>query len=163
MNRPVYAKGTGVSAKSSRDEIERILERYGAKNFGYTSDATKAAIEFHWKDRRIRFILPLEVKGNWRQSSIEQIQRERWRALVLAIKAKCETVHSEIKSIDEEFLNEIVLPNGRTVGDSIRWAVEDAYKTGLVPNILLALPAPPDRPAIEDDNVIDILPESGNG
>ena len=49
-----YAEGTGVSMAKSREEIERLLTRYGATSFMYGTDANTAAIAFEMRGRRIR-------------------------------------------------------------------------------------------------------------
>jgi len=69
----------------------------------------------------------------------EKACRQRWRALVLILKAKLEAVESEIADFETEFLGHIVLPNGQTVGDHMVPQVEQAYATGAMPAPLAAL------------------------
>ena len=146
-----YAKGTEVSVEKSRVEIETILRRYGATHFGYMTSPHKSQVAFEAKGRRIRFDLPLpdrkaflrDGRGSPRgpaqiEKAWEQGCRERWRALVLCIKAKLESVESNIESFEEAFLAHIVLPNGETVGAITSPRLAAIYAGSDVP----LLPAP---------------------
>ena len=57
----------------------------------------------------------------------EQIHRQRWRALLLCIKAKLEGVESKIESFEEAFLAHVVLPDGSTVGQHAAKSIALAY------------------------------------
>jgi len=147
-----YAQGTSVSIEKSRAEIEAILKRYGASHFGYMSNPGKATIAFRVKDRNIRFDLPFPDRKdfamppkNYRLRTPQQIDefheqacKERWRALVLCIKAKLEAVASAIETFEEAFLAHIVLPDGDTVYEKTQANIALAYKGSNVP----MLPAP---------------------
>lgn len=54
-----YANKTSVSADKSKSELEWILRKYGAKQFAYATDDTKALIGFVMNGRQVRFTLPL--------------------------------------------------------------------------------------------------------
>lgn len=144
----LYAAGTEVPVDRSRSEIERILSRYGADSFAYGWQKDSAVVMFSANGRRIRFVLPLpnEIPQRRRQSVDDAIAaetRRRWRALVLSIKAKLETVASGISTFEDEFLPYTVLPDGRTVAEHVRPTVEEAYASGrLAGPILPGLPAP---------------------
>ena len=152
-----FAENTTVSAQSSRAEIERILERYGADQFMYGWQDDKAVIGFRMNARMVRFVLPLpsKTKPEFTHSSRgartteaalalwEKAVRQRWRALALVVKAKLEAVESEITTFDDEFLAHIMLPGGSgTVGEWMRPQVEQAYLTGRVPEMLPMLEGP---------------------
>lgn len=122
-----FAEGTAVPVSRTRDEIESTLKRFGADRFAYFSEAGKAVIVFEARDRRLRFSLPLpETLPNKR--NVEQAHRERWRALLLAIKAKLSSVETGIESFESAFLANIVLPDGQTVGDHSLPRVAALYK-----------------------------------
>ena len=110
-----YASRTRVPVSKSRSEIETIVMRYKADQFGSAMDIERgrAMIQFRLKTWLVRFILPLPNRN-------EQDQRQRWRALALVIKAKLEAVESGITTIEEEFLAHVVTPEGQTFGE---WAV----------------------------------------
>ena len=66
----------------------------------------------------------------------EQACRQRWRALLLVVKAKLEAIETGIATFDGEFMANIVLPGGGTVGDWMTPQIERAYLTGAVPAML---------------------------
>lgn len=144
-----YASNTNVSSELSRIEIEKTLIRYGADNFAYAMTAGKALIGFTMHERQIKFVLPLPVKEEFRLTPTgrtrtessqyeawEQACRQRWRALSLVIKAKLEAVECGISVFEDEFMANIVLPDGKTVGEYIKPEIEQAYINGTVPSIL---------------------------
>lgn len=130
-----YAEQTKVPVEQTKTEIERTLVRYGADRFAYFTEAGKAVIVFEAKDRRLRFDLPLPAgEGDKEQKS----RRQKWRALLLCIKAKLESVASGIESFEEAFLAHVVLPDGQTVGNHIAPRIAEAYEG----NKMLALMPP---------------------
>jgi hypothetical protein len=155
-----YAANTEVSSTKSRDEIERILTRYGADSFMYGWQDGAAVIAFRANDRRVRFVLPLPDRTGsefttykrgyteYRYSDeqiakrYEQAIRQRWRALALVIKAKLEAVEAGISEFEDEFLAHVMLPDGKTVGEWMRPQVAEVYLSGRMPPMLPMLPAP---------------------
>lgn len=144
-----YAKETNVASETSRLDIEKVLIRYGADNFAYASAAGKAMIGFTMHGRQVRFILPLPVRDEFRQTPTgrdrteksqydawEQGCRQRWRALLLVIKAKLEATECGISTFESEFLANIVLPDGTTAGEFMLPQVAAAYQTGNMPAML---------------------------
>ena len=127
-----YASRTEVTVDRSRAEIEKTLKRYGADRFAYFTETDRAIIVFEARDRRIRFDLPLGKIS-------EQLTMTRWRALLLCIKAKLESVDSKIETFEEAFLAHVVLPDGMTVMQHTRDRIESAYKGG---EMQALLPAP---------------------
>jgi hypothetical protein len=138
-----FAAKTKVPVEQSRAEIERTLARYGAKNFAYFTEAGRSIIVFVAHERRIRFDLPLPI-GEAEKDN--QARRQRWRALVLCIKAKLESVESKIETFEEAFLAHVVLPDGLTMIQHAKPAIEQAYKSGDMPPLLPA-PKPPGKAA----------------
>lgn len=150
----VYASQTQVSADRSRAEIERTLTKYGATKFMYGWDGDRALIGFVASNRQVRFLLPLPDRNdkgftrtaqgrprtsNAVEQAYEQAVRQRWRALALVIKAKLEAVETGIVTFEDEFAMFIVLPDGTSVRDHVRPAINEAYSSGTVPD-MLALP-----------------------
>ena len=146
-----YAEKTSVSTEKSRADIERTLQRYGADQFMYGYDQNRAVVGFRMAGRQIRFLLPMpdknsseftktstgrERKESQAYASWEQACRQKWRALFLVIKAKLEAVESGISIFDDEFMANIVLPDGRTVSDFMLPQVEAAYENGEMPMML---------------------------
>jgi hypothetical protein len=147
-----YAESTSVSVESSRGEIERTLQRYGADSFAYGWETGRAVVQFEHQQRHIRFVLPLPDKtsrdfthtpsrGTARTEADaykawEQACRQRWRALALAIKAKLEAVEAGITTFEDEFMAHIVLPDGSTFGNWARPQIAEAYQSGAMPSLL---------------------------
>jgi hypothetical protein len=147
-----YAKTTSVSSANTRNEIEKTLNRYGAKNFAYATTDGAAMVGFTAHDRQVRFVLPLPSEGERqfthtpstrtprtkaaREAAYEQAVRQSWRALLLLVKAKLEAVASGIVTFENEFLAHVVMPDGRTVGESTKDAIAIAYSTGQVKPLL---------------------------
>lgn len=147
-----YAKDTSVSSELSRLEIEKALIRYGATGFAYASEPGRAMVGFCLQGRQVQFILPLpdvnadefrftparkvERTEKARYDAWEQACRQRWRALLLVVKAKMEAIETGIASFDSEFMANIVLPGGGTVGDWMEPQIERAYLTGAIPAML---------------------------
>lgn len=139
----MYAKETRVPVGQSRSEIERLLEIHKAKQYGTAVDYDlgKARVQFRLHDRIVRFVISLpDPKRLGSGKKFEQAERQRWRALLLVIKAKLESVESAIATFEEEFMAHIVLPNDRTVGDMVLPHVALAYKEGKMPKLLSAGP-----------------------
>ena len=130
-----YAAETSVPVSRSRDEIERLIGRYGASGFGVLIRPEGACVMFEAHDRTVRFVLTMpdprdqkfrltshgRVRGmEAAQRAYEQEIRRLWRCLVLVIKAKLEAVQSGIVTFEDEFLAYTMLPSGKTVAEEIR-------------------------------------------
>ncbi len=120
-----YAERTKVPVEQTRNEIERTLQRYGADRFAYFTEVGKAIIVFEADERRIRFDLPLST-----DDKTGRLARQKWRALLLCIKAKLEAVTSEIETFEEAFLAHVVLPDGSTVAEQTKERIAQAYSGG---------------------------------
>jgi hypothetical protein len=154
-----YASQTSVSVERSKAEIERTLQRYGASQFIYGWDRQEAVIGFvvqgDTQMRQVRFKVKVPDRddffrtptGRRRSTSQaerewEQAQRQRWRALLLVIKAKLEAIEAGIATFEDEFLAYTMLPSGETVGEWMTPQLDKVYDKGIMPATLrLALPA----------------------
>jgi hypothetical protein len=73
--------------------------------------------------------------------SQEQAARQKWRALLLLVKAKLEAVDANIATFEEAFVGDIVMPDtDKTVWEMAREPIKLAYETG-EPVALLGGPA----------------------
>lgn len=135
----MYAKDTSVPVTRTRAEIEQLLERHKAKQFGTAVDydLRRARVEFRLNDRIVRFVVALPDRVRLSVTRYEQADRQRWRALLLVIKAKLESVESNIESFEHAFLSQIVMPGDQTVGEVVTPLVAMAYQTGKLPPLLL--------------------------
>jgi len=129
-----FAEGTAVPVEKTRGEIESLLIKHGANGFLSAWQDRSAVIQFRLNGRMLRYAIeipdPAEFKRNathsWKVNSAERCQvyadaehRRRWRALLLILKAKLEIVASGDSSFDREFLADIMLPQGGTVGEKL--------------------------------------------
>lgn len=148
-----FAAQTKVTVESSRAEIERELMRFGASAFvsGWQDD--RAMIEFVYKGKKVRFVLnlpprkdfaraPARSRGVWTEARIntawEQAKRQRWRSLVLIVKAKLVAVVDGVHTFETEFMSHIVMPDDKTVADHVMPRIEQAYLSGVTPKLLSA-------------------------
>ena len=128
-----FASQTRVGVDQTRTEIERTLSRYGATAFAYMTVQGRAIIAFEASKRHIKITVPLPTSEDEKS---KQQARQRWRALLLVIKAKLESVESGIETLEEAFYANIVMPDGRTIYESTRDTVAVAYDTGKVHGLL---------------------------
>jgi hypothetical protein len=150
-----YAEGTTVSTDKSLSEIRSVLKKYGAAGFAFGEDDKAIQIAFDMKGRRIRFTVPvpdeskfLKVKMNRRASrvrtpeerrkAVEKALPQRYRALLLVIKAKLESVESGIETFDHAFLAHLILPSGETFSEWLEPQFEQIYSRGVMPPLLAA-------------------------
>jgi len=129
----MFAEKTKVPSLKTRMEIERLLLKHRASQYGTFVDSENfcARVQFRLCDRIVRFTVALPDRAKYRMSSnYEQAERQKWRALLLVIKAKLEAVENAIATFEEEFLAHIVMPDGKTVGEIVRPQVAAAYTRG---------------------------------
>ena|SRR4029077_4661787 len=111
-----YAQHTRVPVNQTKGDIESVLGKYGADKFGMTIEPGRAVVMFEAHARTVRFVLPLpEGQGE----KIAQQHRQRWRALLLCIKAKLESVESKIETFDEAFLAHVMTAEGKTIYEQV--------------------------------------------
>ncbi len=107
----------------SRYELERVLGRYGASDFALVEADASAAIQFALQGRCVQLALPLPdpnappfthtPSGRPRtvtaqERAYEQALREHWRALLLAVRGKLQSVESGISTFEDEFAGFLV-------------------------------------------------------
>lgn len=139
-----YASETKVPIIQSQGEIRRILDKYHATGFAFGEQRGTHVVMFQITGRMIKFVIPMPVTGTAKtkrgdlmtQRQVEQEERRRWRCLALAIKAKLESVESGIATLESEFMAQIVLPNGQTVGEAMTPQIAAAYQNGKMPPLL---------------------------
>jgi len=150
-----YAKGTSVPVERSKAELDRLLSRAGATQrlIGSDDEHGVAFAAFSLTGRQVRLRVPLPRRGeprfvnrpgsSWRQRpkadaerAWDQAVRERWRGLVLLVKAKLEAIGLGVSTPEREFMADIALPDGRTVHQALAEQLELAYLNGKMPPLL---------------------------
>ncbi len=153
MNQRKYAHGTTVSIGRTRDEIESILNRFGADQFAWGRDDTRHAtiVQFRREGRGYRFTVfapdPEEFRftPTNRRRDERQIQElaekeypRRFRSLANYIKAILDAVDSGLLEVDAALLPFAMLPSGLTVAEQ---AIPQLIKHGTI-DLNRSLPAP---------------------
>ncbi len=140
-----YAKGTTVDISRPKAEIEFLLQRAGATNiFSGVEDAKATAwIMFVMQGcpfrESIRLPKPeqfphtatgLARKEKAAQQAYVQACKERFRGLVLLIKAKLLAISTGDRTWQQEFFPAMVLPSGRTVYEELGERAIEAVASG---------------------------------
>jgi hypothetical protein len=145
-----YAAATTVPVEKTKVEIERLVIQHKATEYvaGWqTADPPRAAVQFRMADRYVRFEVPMphpnepkypKFDARRRERMLDQDTRSRWRALLLVIKAKLESVASGIETFDEAFLAQVVMPGGATVSATLIPQLAAAYRDNTMPRLLPA-------------------------
>ncbi|MFY9291638.1 MAG: hypothetical protein WAP03_13205 [Methylorubrum rhodinum] len=150
-----YAAGTDVPVQKTRLEIEALVRANGAEAFGYVEDGGTARIQFRLEQSILRFdiVMPSQTEDRFQrvhrgaaglqrrtptaaQAAWERGCREHWRALLLTIKAKFAAVDAKIVTFEDEFLAHVVMPDGKTVGESVRPTLAAIRAGGDPPKLL---------------------------
>jgi hypothetical protein len=86
---------------------------------------------FQVAKRNVRLDIPMPTEREvGTQSKMEAAARQRWRAVVLVVKAKLEAVESGISTLEAEFLANIVTESGRTIGEVVLPRLTEAVTSG---------------------------------
>jgi hypothetical protein len=147
-----YASNTNVSIEKSQIEIKEMLRRHGAGRVGIIEDDNQATVAFEYQKLLIQMSIKLPAKEKFRMSpnrrsrrtdnqmikEWEQASRQKWRVLLLTIKAKLNGIAEGVTTLEHEFMAFIVMPNGVTFGDFAMPKLLEAAETGTMP--LLGLP-----------------------
>lgn len=131
-----YAQDTKVPAGVSKDEIERLLRRHGATNIYSGFDEDRKLIQLGFRLDGRMYKLNSSTDRPTRRCDEDQIAREAWRVLKLLVTGKLEVVASGGSTFEAEFLANLLLPDGRTVGDDVLPKVAEMYESGGMPNLL---------------------------
>jgi hypothetical protein len=144
-----YAAKTDVPVSRSFDEIKRTLTRFGADGFGYVEMGNVVGITFQIKSLRVQMKMTLPDReqfarnsyGNRRTASAidkdhEQACRQKWRTVANGIKAKLALVDDGISTVEREFLADLVLPNGETVGERVIPELHESIRANELPPLM---------------------------
>lgn len=149
-----YAADTTVPVERTQAEIGTLLAKHGAtaRASGVDDTTGRATVIFALAGRRIRVEAPLHPtteatprgwwgwteakKRTWTASNRQQRERATWRGILLLLRAKLEAVEGGYSTVDREFLADVLLPGGRSVGQMVSAVVETAYRTGVPPGLL---------------------------
>ena len=150
-----YASNTQVSEDRSRIQIERMILKYGADEFGTLTRKGEALVAFKYKEYRIQMSVPLPDKnderftvtpsGRKRRSEVqafgewEKEVRRRWRSMCLVIKALLVGVEDEVLTFEQAFMPYIIV-GGLTVSERILPLLAKAIEQGKELSTIKQLP-----------------------
>lgn len=123
-----YAARTKVSVPQTRLDIENALRRHGAEAFGFSQDGERAVIAFRLKGFSYKFAMPVP--------EAQQAAQAKWRALLLAIRARLEGVAAGLETFEEAFLSKTVMAGGETIWERARPELDEARRLGTSPRAL---------------------------
>jgi hypothetical protein len=115
-----YAAQTKVPVERTKADIEKLVKKYGAKGFQSGWHGNQAHLSFLAQERHIRMTVVVPESA--------QLARQKWRALLLVIKARLESVDAKIATFEQAFASDIVMPSGKTVWEEIREPIKLAYE-----------------------------------
>lgn len=124
-----YADRTAVSVVDTIAEIRRVIVKHGGDQFVFGVTEESVLIGFTKDGRQIRMSVPQDPKQDQRNKAL-------CRALLLVTKAKLEAVAAGVSVFENEFLANIVLPDGKLVGQQTRQAIAAAYEGRTMPPLL---------------------------
>jgi hypothetical protein len=148
-----YASNTTVSVGKSKNEIEKLIIRFGAKQFMTGIDGNRAFVCFVYENRAIKREIALPLQSDFaktpagrkmrsREDMIkhwEQACRRKWRALALSIKGKLVSINEGIANFEDEFLAYTCLPSGETVSDWLQPQIDKTIESGKMPKLLVSV------------------------
>lgn len=139
-----YARGTEVPVEKSRIAIECLLQRHGVVKVGVLQEPGFATVFFATKEGwevQMRIPIPTDedakkvTRNGWaltevaRRSWVEQRVRERWRQLLLVLKAKFTALENGVETFEQLFMAHLVL-GGQPVGERLLPAIRAAQEMG---------------------------------
>lgn len=124
-----YAERTKVSISRTIEEIQFVIAKYGCDQFLHAAMHDRLIVGFSKEGRQVRFQVPQDPGD-------KQVSMQRGRALLLVLKAKLEAVESGVAIFEDEFLANIVMPDGRLVSQHVKPKLELAYSRGECPPLL---------------------------
>ncbi len=135
-----YAKNTRVDAGRTVSQIRTLIERFGASDFGFVAGSARATVAFRYQGRTVRFDLELPSRSEFAETPVRGRARSpaaahrswqracdaKWRSLLLLIKALFVAIEDGLLDFDRAFMHDIVMPDGRTVGQRLLADVQSA-------------------------------------
>lgn len=126
---------TATSGKAAMNEVQKILQSFGATSFGHMEDFTDGTVtvQFMWRERRVTIKAsgkgyaaalmrekPFKTsmrssKAQYEQKCLKQGQIAVYSILRDWIKGQITAVEVGMLSFEGAFLGQILLPNGGTI------------------------------------------------
>ena len=134
-----YAKQTDVPWRQTRDDVEKLLLRYGYHEFGVVQTPKMASVSFRVRGAGHRVVLPLpdpeapefapkgaknqhtkyKSEAKLREQAALQETDARWRALLLVLRAQLEYIAITGGDAEVGLAAYRLLPDGTTVAERV--------------------------------------------
>ena len=96
------------------------MEAFGITEYFTGRSPRGDGIGFKYQGRVYKRNVPLPDRDNKTEKQYEQAIRQRWRILYMSIKMKLEEIEAGVISFEDQFLAQMSLPDGSTVGEFMR-------------------------------------------
>lgn len=123
--------------------------RHGADQFARSWSASAVVVAFRIGGRYVKMALPVPDRADYRltptnirrtdaqrDAAYDKEIRRRWRCLLAVVKAKLVAVEDGISTLEREFMADVLLPDGTTLGEWVQPQIERAYSTGRMTDML---------------------------
>lgn len=117
-----YAKNTSVPVSRTIDAIDKEVSRFGAESFGTFRNGGKVVCMFQVDGVTYRY--------ETSDSDDEKEQRRLWRCILATIKGKLIAVSEGISTFEEEFVSNIVMPDGKLLKEHLLPQLQKAINSG---------------------------------
>lgn len=115
-----YAKTTSVSVERSKTEIEKTVKRYGVEEFFYGTSTRGDGIGFKFNGRVVKIPIPKLDRNEFNtDKQYDQAMRQRYRILLLQLKANLEAIDDGVSDFDQVFLAHICLGDGKPISQHL--------------------------------------------
>ena len=128
---------TSVPVARSQEQVRHLLMGSGVRGVQFAEDWMLGTIGFQFvkeKDfdgHKVPLLVRMNIqvwadpKRRLRASVREKLQRERqvWRALYWYMKSQLEAVAFGLRTLEDVFFSDLVMHDGRTIGDHVRGAL----------------------------------------
>ena len=111
---PPFTANPGPISKTKTD-IEELLAQHGATGFAYATEGDRSLVAFSMSGRRVQIMMVMPSVDDYarkarkarrtaaaQRTAWEQVCRQRWRALLLIIRAKLKALESGITTLESE-------------------------------------------------------------
>lgn len=133
-----YASKTKVSVEKSQIHIKQVLQKYGVDGFGIMERGEVAAVMFETGGISIQIDVQIPMRDKFNSNvSHDQDIRQKWRALLLVIKAKLEAVECGISTLEKEFMPFMVMQDGRQMHQHVLPMIDEMMRLGKMPTVLM--------------------------
>lgn len=127
-----FAEDTKVPVSRTQLQLKERLQKAGADQVAVFESANHHAIAFRLGQSMFRLTVPADPRAKDQAQDL----RRAWRLLALLTTAKLEAIRDGLTTADREFLADMLLYDGQTVGEWTAPQIEQARAEGRMPNQL---------------------------